>query len=189
MKGLAFSKLRTSQLGLMFAISLGMACSQMCQSQQTVIEAKKQANTLDWCNSVKEIAPFTQPADGTICGQPFKVLKAKFTSSADNFEYDDLIISSDSNSQKIEFKFDNGYTMDELQGKTLTFTPQTPANMPVVKVNCAGNGNGGLFNSLTGLGLKLMFGKYDRSALPCRIILRLPAEQRMQMQGAFNIDM
>ncbi|CAM5999231.1 unnamed protein product [Sphagnum balticum] len=76
----------------------------------------KPSDIADWCNSVKDIAPFTQPADGTVCGQAFKVSNAKFVSSANNFEFDDLIIASDGNAQKIEIKFDTGELAADITG-------------------------------------------------------------------------
>ncbi len=158
-----------------------------CLAQPASPYQLKPSNIADWCNSVKDIAPFTQPADGTVCGQAFKVSSAKFVSSANNFEFDDLVIASDGNAQKIEIKFDTGYTLDDLQGKTLIFTPQVSTNMPVVKVSCANGGNSESFNSLTGFGLKMMFGTYDHGAISCKIIMRLPGQQRTHLQGAFAI--
>jgi hypothetical protein len=170
-------------LGLMLALlAVQPSLSQPASPYQT-----KPSNITDWCNSVKDIAPFSQPADGTVCGQPFKIYNAKFVSSANNFAFDDLIITSEDNAQKIEIKFDTGYSLDDLQGKTLTFTPQSSSNMPVVKVTCASGGNSESFNSLTGFGLKMMFGTYDHGAISCKMIMRLPGQQRTNVQGTFAI--
>jgi len=166
---------------------IALLAVQPCLAQPISPYQTKPSNITDWCNSVKDIAPFTQPADGTVCGQPFKVYNAKFVSSANNFEFDNLTIVSEGNAQKIEIKFDTGYSLDDLQGKTLTFTPEKSSNMPSVKVSCANGGNSEMFNSLTGFGLKMMFGTYDHGAIPCKIIMRLPGPQRTHVQGAFAI--
>jgi hypothetical protein len=171
--------------GLMLALLMVQPClSQPASPYQT-----KPSNITDWCNSVKDMAPTTQPADGTVCGQSFKVYSAKFVSSANNFEFDNLTITSEGNAQKIEIKFDTGYSLDDLQGKILTFTPQSSSNMPVVKVSCSNAGSSESFNSVTGFGLKMTFGTYDHGALPCKIIMRLPGPQRTHVQGAFAIVM
>ena len=176
---------RSAPIFIWFALLTVAPCSaQFSNPYQT-----KPSNITDWCSAVKDMTPFTQPADGSVCGQPFKLASAKFVSSANNFEFDDLVIFSADTSQKIECKFDTGYTLDDLQGKTLTFTPQITANTPVVKVTCGNGANSESFNSLTGFGLKMMFGTYDHGALPCKIIMRLPGQQRTNVQGAFAIAM
>jgi hypothetical protein len=175
------------------AIACGMSIALFavhpCLAQPASPYQTKPSNITDWCNSVKDIAPFTQPADGTVCGQPFKVYNAKFVSSSNNFDFDDLTITSEGQAQKIEVKFDTGYSLDDLQGKTLTFTPALSSNMPVVKVSCGNGANSEQFNSVTGFGLKMTFGTYDHGALPCKIIMRLPGPQRTHVQGAFAIVM
>ncbi|MDR3613239.1 MAG: hypothetical protein P4L53_06715 [Candidatus Obscuribacterales bacterium] len=179
----------TASVAVMAGVLVALLTVLPCQAQPASPYQTNPSNVTDWCNSVKDIAPFTQPADGTVCGQPFKVYNAKFVSSANNFEFDDLLISSEGNAQKIEIKFDTGYSLDDLQGKTLTFTPQISSNMPVVKVSCANGGNSEMFNSVTGFGLKMMFGTYDHGAISCKIIMRLPGPQRTHLQGAFAIAM
>jgi hypothetical protein len=166
---------------------IALLAVQPCFAQPASPYQTAPSNITDWCNSVKDMAPFSQPADGKVCGQPFKVYNAKFVSSANNFAFDNLTITSEGQAQKIEVKFDTGYTLDDLQGKTLIFTPVLSSNMPVIKVSCANVGNSEQFNSETGFGLKMTFGTYDHGALPCKIIMRLPGPQRTYVQGAFAI--
>ena len=178
-----------SSKNLIAAFTLALLAVAPCLAQPASPYQTKPSNITDWCNAVKDIAPFSQPADGTVCGQPFKVFSAKFTSSTNNFAFDDLVVASENNMQKIECKFDTGYTLDDLQGRTLVFTPTATTNTPVVKVTCGNGGNSDSFNSLTGFGLKMMFGTYDHGALPCKMIMRLPGQQRTNIQGAFAIAM